>query len=296
MRSALREWWSKDLVRVPSANIPVLVCQVYGGCFSHALPVLVAWRLLCLAAKLFDDAEDDETHLPAPEQINTATCLLFLAQLALGKLSAVGLPADKIEQIRNKLNYAGLMACNGQYLDLLRKNERVSINPDGWLEVAKAKSGHPFAWAAWAGGIVAGAGEADLHAMWKYGLCLGVLHQVTDDEKDFWDGEQLGDSANLLSCLSLCYTAWVLKGLKRDSFLELMKRATQKNPEALKQLRGLVESTGARLFANAVAGTQTDQAQSALKKTSISQETLLPLRHLLEVMSCLPLHAPQKSP
>jgi len=296
LRSALGEWWSKDLTRVPSASLPVLVCQVYGGNLRDALPILVAWRLLCLAAKLFDDVEDGDVHLALPEQINTATSLLFLAQLALGKLSAVGLPADKFGQIMNRLNQAGLMACSGQYLDLLRKNERVPVDPDGWLEVAKAKSGHPFAWAAWAGGVVAGAGEVDLHALWEYGLCLGVLRQVTDDEQDFWNGEQLGNSPNPLSTLSLCYTAWVLQGSERDSLIELMKRVTQKDLEADMQLRGLVESAGARQFANAVAGTQVNQAQNALQRTSHSQEKLRPLRHLLEEMSCLSYHAPQKSP
>lgn len=291
----LDEWWSKDMSRVPVACLPVLVCQVYGGNFRDVLPVLVAWRLLCLAAKMYDDVEDGDAQLALPEQINTATSLLFLAQLALGRLSLAGVPTGKVEKLRDRLNQAGLIACNGQYLALSKKNEQIRPGPDGWLEVALAKSGHPFAWAAWAGGVIAGAGEDDLNAIWVYGLHLGVLRQVTDDVRDFWNGEKLEISSNPLSCLPLCYAEWVLQNQERESFVKLLDKANQKDLEALTQLREFVEGLGAKLFANSVAGIQVDQALKALQMMNASQQTILPLWNILEVMtSCLHPHESQK--
>lgn len=148
LRSTLDAWWSQDLTRVPAASLPSLICRVYRGNQPFALPVVVAWRLLCLSAKLFDDVEDGDADSAIPEQINTAASLLFLAQLALGKLYALGVPADQIERLRTRLNQAGLAASAGQYLDLSKEDDRFRLGPDGWLEVASAKSGQPFAWAA----------------------------------------------------------------------------------------------------------------------------------------------------
>lgn len=245
---------------------------------------------------MYDDAEDGDAQLALPEQINTATSLLFLAQLALGRLSLAGVPTGKAEKLRDRLNQTGLIACNGQYLALSKKNEQIRLGPDGWLEVALAKSGHPFAWAAWAGGVIAGAGEDDLHAMWAYGLHLGVLRQVTDDIQDFWNGEKLEISSNPLSCLPLCYAEWVFQNQERESFIKLLDKTNQKDFAAFIQLREFVEERGAKLFANAVAGTQVDQALKAIQIMSLSQQTMLPLWNILEAMtSCLHSYESQKS-
>lgn len=287
----LEEWWLKALSKSPAAILPVLVCQVFGGSFRDALPVLVAWRLLCLAAKLFDDVEDGDTDLARPEHINMATSLLFLAQLALAKLSATGLTLDKIEQIRSRLNKAGLIACNGQYLEFSRNSKQVQPDPDGWLEVALAKSGYPFAWATWAGGMVAGASEVDLQAMWMYGFNLGIIRQVTDDIQDIWNGVQVGLPAKSLSCLPFCYISWVLQGSERDNFIKLLSKMDQKDFETISRLREVIDGSGTEFFVNAVVEIHVNQALKALQGTGLSQESLFPLRRLLDVIpSCTTPH------
>lgn len=69
LRSILDGWWTKDITRSPVALLPYLVCQMYGGSPANALPVMVAWRYLCLAAKLIDDVEDGEVTSSISEQI-----------------------------------------------------------------------------------------------------------------------------------------------------------------------------------------------------------------------------------
>jgi geranylgeranyl pyrophosphate synthase len=278
--------------RLPSvsvASLPVLVCQVFGGNPVNTVPVIVAWRFLCLSAKLFDDVEDGDGSSIISEQINTATSLLFLAQLAIGKLVSGGLDVGMIETLRKQFNHAGLMACAGQYLDLSSNHDRIFLNPDSWLDVASAKSGTLFAWAAQAGAMVAGAPEADHQLMWEYGLHLGVLKQVTDDIQDFWFEDRLIVSSTYQSSLPICYTAWVLQGQDRDDFIELLAKLGKKNLSARNLIREIVEDQGAIRFAKILAKMQYDQGLHALRMAAIPNESSSPLIKLLEVtMPCPP--------
>lgn len=132
--------------------------------------------------------------------------------------------------------------------------------------------------------MVAGANEADLQRMWEYGLHVGVLRQITDDVQDFWGGKQLGGNSTPHTNLPICYTAWVLQGQERDAFMAVLEKAMKADLACLKQIREMVEVRGAREFVTIVARGQLDQAVTALRRTTRSQESLVPLCNLLEVM------------
>jgi hypothetical protein len=271
--------------------LPGLVCQANGGDPHQAEPVTTAWQLLRLAAKLFDDVEDGEIGCSSAEVVNLATGLLFLAQLALAELSRRGVPSDQVDHLCQTLNRAGLRACAGQHADLARQVEKVSIDPDTWLEIALAKSGEPFAWAAWAGALVAGAGEQTLTDYREYGRHLGVLLQVADDF-GVWHPKGVGDLAAGRRCtqrrctqrlnLAVCYARSVMETEERSRLETLLAQAARGDSAAEAQARQWLIDLGAQSYLLVVARVQYQQAMMALQNANCSSPQLAAvLDHLL---------------
>lgn len=174
----------------------------------------------------------------------------------------------------------------------------MGLGPVGWLEVAAAKSGQPFAWAAWAGALVAGVEETDLQSMWDFGFHLGILRQVTDDIQDFWNEDWQEMLAHPHSSLPVCYTAWVLHGQEKANFIQLLEQGDLEYCDKAAQIRRMADGNGARQFTCAVSRMQEDLAENALQKTTRPGWSTQSLRNLLKVMMpCLPpLEHPKASP
>jgi geranylgeranyl pyrophosphate synthase len=185
--------------------LPLLACQALGGQPRQAIPLLAAWRLLRLSAKLLDDVADGESASTPAEAIDLATGLLFLAPLALEELLKRGVPASRIARLRVGMHAAGLRACAGQFGELASPDE---LDPEGWLEIASAKSGVSFAWAGWAGALVAGDDKGTLARFYEFGLHLGILLQVADDFNGIWGSAGANDLGNTRPNLATCYAPW----------------------------------------------------------------------------------------
>jgi len=62
-----------------------------------------------------------------------------------------------VHHLCHALNRAMLRACARQHADLAGQMGMSDVDPDTWLEIARAKSGGFLAWAAWSGALRAGA-------------------------------------------------------------------------------------------------------------------------------------------
>lgn len=130
------------------------------------------------------------------------TCTLLLRH---------NVPPDRIERLAQALNRAWLWACAGQHADLACQAGLMRLDLDTWREIALAKSGEPCAWAAWAGALVAGAGEQTLTGYRKFGRHLGVLLQVTDDLHGVWHPKGVSDLTAGRLNLAVCYARSVVE-------------------------------------------------------------------------------------
>ncbi len=271
--------WSAHDADDPAISVlPSLVCQVSGGDPHQAEPVTTAWQLLRLAAKLFDDVEDGETGCSSAEVISLATGLLFLAQLALAELFRPGVPSEQVGHLCQALNRAGLRACAGQHTDLAHQVGMVNPDPDTWLEIALAKSGEPFAWAAWAGALVAGAGEQTLTCYREYGRHLGVLLQVADDFSSIWHPKVASDLAVGRRCiqrrrtqrlnLAVCYARSVVETEGRSRLETLLAQAARGDSVAEAQARQWLVDLGAQGYLLVVARIQHQQAMTVLQNAN----------------------------
>jgi geranylgeranyl diphosphate synthase type I len=269
---------------VPSVStLPRLACEASGGDPSLATPVAAAWQLVRLAAKLFDDVEDGQMNGDPAGSINLATGLLFVASLALGELPAQGVSLERVHALNQALNHAMLRACAGQHTDLAAaRTWAAGMDPDAWLETARAKSGELLAWAAWAGALVAGADRPTLACCREYGCHLGVLLQVADDFHDVWYSTGGSDLATGQPTLPVCYALSIVQGVERARLVALLDRAAQGDEAAEAQAREWLTDLGAQAYLLVVAQAQYRQALAALQRAGLSLPAGRQLIALLE--------------
>jgi geranylgeranyl pyrophosphate synthase len=261
--------------RVSLKTLPLLSCAAGGGDPLAAIPVTVAWQAIHRAAKLFDDVEDGQAAHPA-ETINAGTGLLFVAHLALSKL-----PDQFVRPVHEQLSRFALRSCTGQHLDLA--TSATNIDPETWLDIARAKSGELLAWAAWAGALVANADEPSLAGYARYGAHLGVLLQVADDFYGVWGADGVSDLATGQLSLPVCYALSVLEEPDRTALLTLLSQAAGGDQTAEERARQHLIDLGAQGYLLVVGRLQRQEAIAALQNIEgASPERYQPLVVLLD--------------
>jgi geranylgeranyl pyrophosphate synthase len=263
---ALLRQWSEPDTDAPSISVlPRLTCEASGGDSHQAEPVVVAWQSVRLAVKLLDDVEDGDVSDQPAQAINFATGLLFVGHLALGELAVQGMSSEHPQCLSQALHRAVLRACAGQHADLAAAQTGIAdMDPDDWLETARAKSGEFLAWAAWAGALVAGADQRILACYREYGSHLGVLLQVADDFNGVWGAGDPSDLATAGLTLPVCYALSAVQGMERTRLSGLLERAGRGDEVAEAQAREWLIDLGAQGYLLAVAQVQRRQALSAL--------------------------------
>jgi geranylgeranyl pyrophosphate synthase len=166
---------------VPDARWARLVwtcCAAACGRWGQAVPTAAAVELFMVAVDVLDDEEDGERStlqdtVGAACALNVSTGLLLLAQQSLLD-TAAGAAAAQV------LLGAGLHACSGQHLDLSTTAEQCDTLSDA-VAVTAEKSASLTAAICRLGAICAGA-DAPLQEVYaRFGRCLGMVAQLTND-------------------------------------------------------------------------------------------------------------------
>lgn len=208
---SLDRWAARSTAHQALYAVPVLVAAAEHGVRAvhagpmpreRAIAVSVAWRLLRVSAKLFDDVEDGDARGREAETINVALGLLFAAELTVERLSVCGLARDRVWQARGMLTRACFHATEGQQRDAAGYG---GDDPDAWLETATAKSGALLGLACALGAIAGGAPDARVQAWQDFGAHLGLLLQVADDYNGVWGAAGPGDLAAGRPTLPVAY-------------------------------------------------------------------------------------------
>ncbi len=264
LEQMLRSWLERETRASNLAQLPALVCEACGGDARQAVPVTAAWQLVRFAAKLLDDIEDGDIASQRGAIVNISTGLLFIAQLALNRLAV---PADRAKRVGGELQLAMLRAAAGQHVDLsAQATALTALDPDGWLAIARAKSGELFRWATWAGAYIAAVPEPALDAYREYGACLGVLLQVADDFNGIWHTDGMSDLAAARASLPICYARMVAQGSAREDLEMTLRAAAEGDPDAERLGQRLLTDLGAQRYLTVVAQTQRRLAHQALER------------------------------
>jgi geranylgeranyl pyrophosphate synthase len=262
--------------------IPSITCSAASGDLIKAIPVTAAWQLIRLAAKLFDDVEDGEAGDRSAEVNNLATGYLFASYTAFEKLVELGTSCEQSQRVRKRFNQACLQTCAGQDVDLSTRWDREVPTPDDWQEVARSKSGVLFAWASWAGAVVAGASQEVQDSFWEYGLHLGILVQIADDYNGIWNSPLKTDLSAYRVTLPISYAHFVANPDERNTLLSLLREANLGAADAKSEGRDLITALGTQKFILAAAQVQRHEAVEAIRRLCLSNQADESLYTLLD--------------
>jgi geranylgeranyl diphosphate synthase type I len=185
------------------------------------------------------------------------------------------------------LDAACLRLCEGQYLDLTYQ-ERVDISHDAYFRMVEGKSAALMSCATELGSLMASADEGAMGAMSRFGLKLGLALQVRDDILDLWGpgdtGKPLaGDILNKKKSLPIIYAIQNATGAQKRSLGDVyFKRVME--PEDVNRVIEVLDSLGARDFAQEKADSLYQEAIQALEEASLSTQGAEELRDLAQLL------------
>jgi geranylgeranyl pyrophosphate synthase len=168
--------------------LPAIACEAAGGNPSKAVPIAVAWAALRVAARLLDDAEDEDVSSESygqctePCVINLATGFIGIANLILVDPGDGFPPEQKLALIRN-FNQMMVDMAGAQHLDLLPSG--IHHLDDYWRHI-QGKSGVFFGMGVQCGAMSATLEERTLERYYQFGYNLGIALQLANDFKGFF--------------------------------------------------------------------------------------------------------------
>jgi geranylgeranyl diphosphate synthase type I len=176
-------------------GIAMLACGASGGRPEQAAPLAAAVELLHNFTLIHDDIQDQSPsrrHRPTVwtlwgvgQAINAGDATFAAAHLALYQLRESGVGAELILRLADQFDRMTIQIVQGQALDLGFEG-RDDVTPEAYLQMIELKTAVIVRFAAWAGALIAGAGEEQADRFATFGLSLGLGFQVRDDLLGIW--------------------------------------------------------------------------------------------------------------
>jgi geranylgeranyl diphosphate synthase type I len=268
---------------VPAGKLirPMLVLDsalAVGGDLSCVVPAAVGAECGHVASLIHDDIIDgDDLRRGRPsvqhrygvgDAIVAGDALIFDLFAALAECHSAGAPDGRVVGALEAVARAGLDLCRGQSLESeLTRSRR--FDRETYLTVARLKTASFFRGACESGAILGGGSAADVAALSAYGDLLGTAFQIHDDLLTYVSDSQTTGKPQTSDVQNGRLTLPVI--LAHESAQpwerELIERALRgpDDPEhGLRDLRDVVERTGAVDAAAARAGRLAEEARQAL--------------------------------
>lgn len=283
----------------------LLACEACGGDWEQALPAAAGIELLHNFSLIHDDIEDrDGTRRGRPtvwalwgeaQAINAGDTLFALAQLALLRLSARGVPATTVVAALRLFNHTCLALTAGQYLDIGFEG-RANVSVADYLAMIEGKTGALVACACEMGALIAaaldpsaalrrGSGHsARREHLRSFGHHLGLAFQMRDDVLGIWGapavtGKPAGaDVARRKKSLPILY------GLERSAELRALLAQEILSATDVHRATELLEETQSREYAEQLAREHHTQALAALEQASLQGPAAQALHELAEAL------------
>lgn len=222
----------------------VEACFALAGGARGGLPraAIEAIELLHAGSLIVDDIQDEASvrrGAPAlhrvigtPRALNTGNWLYFVA---LSRLSALGLSAEREAALLRAAHQCLVRCHEGQALDLglqvggVKGAELAAIS--GTL--SRLKTGALMGFAARLGGEVAGASQASLACLERFGERLGVGLQMLDDLGSFVSDDRRGKALEDLAGERINWVwTWTREGVDEVSFRKLLRDLGRRDDHA----------------------------------------------------------------
>jgi geranylgeranyl diphosphate synthase type I len=90
---------------------------------------------------------------------------------------------DKVTKCLRLLAKACLRICEGQWLDIAFEHNR-NVSEADYLDMVQKKTAVLYAASLAMGGILGGGTDDEVHALWEFGIAIGISFQIRDDVLD----------------------------------------------------------------------------------------------------------------
>ncbi|GAC1493124.1 MAG: polyprenyl synthetase family protein [Candidatus Limnocylindrales bacterium] len=175
--------------------VALLVYEALSGDTRMMLPAAAALELLHNFTLIHDDIEDHDPtrrHRPTvwsvwgvPQAINAGDGMYAASRLAVQRLRAHGLPAERILDFACLLDQACVRVCEGQFLDISFES-RTDVTVERYRAMVARKTGALIA-AACEGAAVLATDDAGIRdALARFGDEFGQAFQAHDDLLGIW--------------------------------------------------------------------------------------------------------------
>lgn len=282
--------------------LPPLCSQAVGGDPRKALLLSVAVECAITAADVLDDIQDQDASdalwrsCGIATATNTATYLLFLAQLALARLRDQEVSPDKIADLALEFASAGATACCGQQKDLdLSAAEQ--IDGSTYLSRIAEKSASLARWACRSGAVLGSQSpppsqspsqtlslsqpSSDVEALSEFGYNVGMALQISNDlvgtlsesngRADLRRGKRTIPIIFALECAP--------EPIRRELTGLLGVEGSDLDHSQIDRAKNLITASGAVLYTTVVADVFWERALSLLEQMEESRAS--PLKELV---------------
>jgi len=275
----------------------LLSCKASGGDWQTALPLAAAIELVHNFSLIHDDIEDASPERRGratvwkvwgiPQALNAGDGMFVLARLALNRLAARGVSAEKWAQISVGFDAATLELCQGQFLDLSFET-RADVSVDDYLQMIHGKTAALVSAAAQLGAMLAAHDAPTLRAFADFGENVGLAFQMTDDILGIWGDPEITGKSAATDILAKKKSLPAIIALTHPSTGAAMRALYQKPLLADKDITRALELLDA---ANARAETQRraddycEAADDALLRAQVKNRAVENLRDLAAGMT-----------
>jgi geranylgeranyl pyrophosphate synthase len=230
---------------------------------------------------LTDDVEDNElSEQDWPEgseavAINTGSGLLFLALLALERLSAQGVSASVLAHLRLLFCQAGWYLTAGQHRDLI-SNQGVFTHPDEAITTMTLKTGTSVKLYFQSAAHLARATPEIEMLFANLGQAIGIMAQIRGDYLNIWEHLPSSDLSNHCQTLPILIGRHYLAENDQETLLVALAKAHQ-DLAAHTIIRHLLDKCQTRQHLNHYLETHRQKAQrnlDALTESGIQTQEL----------------------
>ncbi len=267
-------------------SLCLFACDAVGGSVEQALPAAVSLELIHSFSLIHDDVQDrDETRHHRPtvwsvwgeaKALDAGNTIRVVADLALQKLTAAGVPVATAFEAASILNSASLELVQGQYLDVSFE-ERVDVGLHEYLQMVSMKTGALIHASLTLGAMLGACEPHTVLAFTQFGKSLGAAFQISDDVLGIWGdeastGKPVGsDIRRKKKSLPVVFAMSRSRAAARERLLAVYEHETVSDADVAAVLE-IMDDLGSREYAQSLAEERRDEALDALAGAEISPE------------------------
>jgi geranylgeranyl diphosphate synthase type I len=197
------------------------------------LPAAVAVELVHNFTLIHDDIMDADATRRSIETVHTkwGTSEGILAGDALYAkafevLSYTKTQPEAVMKCLRLLSMACLHICEGQWLDVTFEHNK-NVSEADYLDMVQKKTAVLYAAGLAMGGILGGASDEEVNALWEFGIALGISFQIRDDVLDLVTPSEVLGKDRASDLFEGKMTLIVIHGLRHGVTLEPSRLADE---------------------------------------------------------------------